>query len=910
MVLQYSLVAFFLAPLSTAIRFQGRGSANHTAASYSNSTTKVKSLKSTTATASQTSSIVPSSYYNYVAKTALPSGYVNPRPTDTGPAPIDSYDATLHNYTRTSNASCTVHIPDASIEWWHPATYTHPLATITSVWGNYSNAKSYTFLLHTTSFDAVSALQTEEVCISGWTTFTEWNWTAWECIPYTEKPIAASTAVVYRTAVPPIPSGREIAMSEVWNYDIILNDLPSMTISISVGPNATTVGTMPTPFVHFTAYEVEHGNSTKTVELSSVYVQSYWRKGIEHDVTATGPVPGGFMDQIPQSACYVGILQAVVTVIIFVEMFYINQPTFAPGIVHWESSALGWDDEAPLGVMDQTLTSIQSHIMTDWNLSGTMTEPVGPRTTEQQNPAPTVKPGVVSDPRKETKPAQVQTVGTVGTAPAVVGPSSVVVEGSQTLRPGGPAVTVSGTPVALAPSATAIVAKGTSLPLLHNQKPGQQQTVGTFGTIPVVVGPSLVVVVGTQTLQPGGAPITLGPGTTVSLAPSATALVIGGTTSILPQIVNVAPQAAAPPVLTIGPTTFVPNAATQFFIGPGQTLTPGGTAVIDGTKVSLDSSAAFIVIGSSTQILLSSGSASVQVNNVQPELVFGDSTFTALPTSSRSEGSPGNCPSDPKKSQQQNQNSQINQDGSGPTFVISGQTLAPGGAPITVSGSTLSLAPSGSFLVIDGSTTSLVIPAVVAAAHITPPPLTIGNGVFRPLTGIGTTYQIGTALLTPGGSIVVAGTTISLAPGATALVVNGVTTTLSAQAQPIITNPPLLAIGSQMYTATPGTGTTFVIGGHTLTPGGTITVDGTTIVLSPQATELVYGSSGRSTSTALFPATTTRGTRTASSASASERQSGGGQAAPTSSREGRAWRPGSSISAPLGVVGCLGWLLV
>lgn len=827
------------------------------------------------------------------------------RPTNTELAPIDS---SLHNVTGTRNASCTINVPDASIEWWYPATYSHPLATITSAWGNFSNKASITFVPHTTSFDVVSAIGTQDVCTSGWATYTDWNYTFYDCLPYTVKPTAASTAVVYRSAIPPIPTPAEIYMNEIWTYDIPLGDFPSMTTAVSVAPNSTTVETMPTPFVHFTAYEIERGNSTETVRLSSVYVQSYGLKDIEREATATGVIPDGFMEQIPQSACDVGVLQAVVTVIIFVEIYYYNRPDFAPGIVHWESSALGWEDAPnPLGFMDPT-SSIQPHIMTDWDLSETRTTPTEPKITEERNPSPTVKLGPVSKPSKEAQVPQFQTVGTVGTAPVVVGPSSVVVIGSQTLWPGGPAVTVRGTPVALAPSATAIVVGATELPLPQNLRPGQKKTIGTFGTIPVVVGPSPVVAVGAQTLQPGGLPITIEPGTVVSLAPSGTALVVGGTTSVLPQVFSSAAQMAAPPVQTIGSSTLVPNAATQFFIDPGQTLTPGGTAVIDGLKVSLDSSAAFVVVGSSTRVLPTPGAASVQNTNVQPELVFNGMTFTALPKSSRPDTSPRNSPGEPNRPQVLDTNSQ---DESGPTFIISGQTLAPGGAPITISGSTLSLAPSGSFLVVDGSTTTLATPAVAAAAHITPPPLIIGNDVFRPVPGTGTTYQIGTTQLTPGGSIVVAETTISLATGATALVVNGMTTTLAAETQPIITNPPLLTIGSQTYTATLGTGTTFVIGGQNLTPGGNITVDGTTIVLSPQATELVYGNGGRSTSTALFPATTTRGTTTTSTASAGEGQSGGGQPAPTSSRQGAA----SGLRLPplgvlLSVMGCMGWIFV
>ncbi|KAJ4983464.1 hypothetical protein SVAN01_11027 [Stagonosporopsis vannaccii] len=901
MVLRFSFLALCLVPVSTAIRFQGRVSANHTAAPYSNSTSKAESSISIAATAAQ---IRPQSHHYLAAETAYSTGYSAARPVETGW--IDPYDEALYN-SSSNNATCTVHIPDAEIKWWFPVTYSLPIATITREWGNYSHSRSYTFVPHTTSFNVASALQTEVLCTSGWTTYTEWNWTAYECIPYTERPTAASTALAYRSAVPPIPTGNEMPQNDVWMYDIMFDDMPSPTLEVSVAPNSTVVETMPTPFVHVTAYEVERGNSTETVHLGSVYLQPYWKKGIEHDAAATGPIPDGFMEQIPQTSCVAGSLQAVVTVIVFVEMYYAHFAWFQPGIVHWESSALGWDDDFVQGLVDPTLSNLLPQIKTDWNFPGLTTEPAKPGATGVRTPAAPAEPGVVIVANKATKPAPVHTVGTIGTVPVVVGPSSIVVVGSQTLRPGGPAVTVGGTPVTLAPSATAIVVGGTSLSLPQIQRPGQQQTVGTLGTIPVVVGPSSAVVVGSQTLQPGGPAITLGPGTTVSLAPSATALVVGGTTSDLPQVVNQKPLEVTPPVLTIGSSTFVPNAATQFFLGPGQTLIPGGTAIMDGVTVSLDLSAAFVVVGSSTQVLPPLNSAPEQVVNLRPELVLGGSTFTALTTSKNTHGSSRNNQGDPTKPpQQQDESSQHGQGGEGPIFVISGQTLIPGGTPITVSGSTLSLAPSGSFLVVDGSTTTLATPAGVAVAHVTPPPLTIGNGVFRPLPGAGTTYQIGTALLTPGGSVVVAGTTIFLAAGATALVVNGVTTALSPRAQPIVTNPPVLTIGSHTYTAL--SETAFMIGGQTLTPGGTITVDGTTIILSPGATELVYGSFGRSTSTALFPATTTKGTVTTISPSASKGQSG--QQAAATSTQGAASRGRSSIAKLLCAMSCLSWLLV
>jgi hypothetical protein len=178
-------------------------------------------------------------------------------------------------------------------------------------------------------------------------------------------------------------------------------------------------------------------------------------------------------------------------------------------------------------------------------------------------------------------------------------------------------------------------------------------------------------------------------------------------------------------------------------------------------------------------------------------------------------------------------------------------------------------------VVVNGITSAL---ANVAAAQITgAPTLTIGNNVFRPLPGAGTSYLIGSSTLTPGGVITVDGTTISLAAGATAVVINGQTSLVTPSNRPVITNAPLLTVGSNTFTAI--SGTTYIINGQTLTPGGTIVVDGTTISLAPGATQLVYGSSGRTTTTALFPATTIASARPTGS---------NGQAGPTNSRTGSA----------------------
>ena len=98
-----------------------------------------------------------------------------------------------------------------------------------------------------------------------------------------------------------------------------------------------------------------------------------------------------------------------------------------------------------------------------------------------------------------------------------------------------------------------------------------------------------------------------------------------------------------------------------------------------------------------------------------------------------------------------------------------------------------------------------------------------------------TQFNLGpAATLTPGGKVVVSGTTVSLASGLTAVVVDGVT---HPAATPAITPAPALTIGGTTYI--PNGGSTYNIAGQPLTPGGIITVHGTTISLGPGASSIV-----------------------------------------------------------------------
>ena len=611
---------------------------------------------------------------------------------------------------------------------------------------------------------------------------------------------------------------------------------------------------------------------TQTYNLSNPYAYAYTGDGLENQTVASGDLPADFLQQIPQSSCSVGTWQAVVTVLVVVDLIYDQEQHHNhPLIVHLEASVTGLDDSGA------TSTTLPTYVPTRRILSfAPLIQPSVIPSTEAS--ATAVGPGQTTAPAlahiESTLPAGVggatdtNSIGLATDLPGLISQiNSFMFAHSEatTEGPGQVGPTANGNDV---PSAQAEVSNSPT------------DVVGTVGSQTIKIGPSSVVVVGTQTLSPGGPAITVG-GTPVSLAPSATAIVIGGTTSILPQAVTTA--AAPPPVLTIGSTTLTANAATQFLVAPGQTLTPGGAVTVSGTVISLAPSASFLVIGGSTQLLPTATPAVT----VAPEIVVGGTTFTGNSGSSFVIGgqtlAPGSVitvsgttislnPSGGSVIINGNTEPVITQPVtigplltvgntvytaiSGSSYIIAGQTLTPGGT-IIVAGTTISLGPSASYAVINGATETLSGPA----ALITPPPITIGNGVFTAIPGTGTTYLIGGSALTPGGIITVAGTTISLSPGATAVVVNGVTTTLIPTAP--ITNPPLLTIGTATYTALPGGGTTFVIGGQTLTPGGVITVSGTTISLSPSATALIINGGSMTTTETLFPATTTNGASTA-----------------------------------------------
>lgn len=376
-----------------------------------------------------------------------------------------------------------------------------------------------------------------------------------------------------------------------------------------------------------------------------------------------------------------------------------------------------------------------------------------------------------------------------GSQTLAIGPSSVLVFGSQTLVPGGPQLIVGGTPVSLAPSATAIAVGGSTaaLPAFAQSTSGPLPSppVIVVGSRTLVAGPSSVFILDSQTLVPGGPQLTVD-GTVVSLARSATAVVVGGRTSALAYVTPAA--AYPPPLLTIGANVYTANAATQYYLAPGQTLTAGGAATVSGTVVSLGPSASVLVINGQSQTL-------GRPQATQPPVLYiAGSVYTA---------------------------------NSGSSYLVGGQTLTEGGA-ITLSGHTVSLGPSGAYLVVDGFTQSR---GVAATPAITPPPrLTIGESTYA--ANSAPSYVVNGQTLTPGGVITEDGTTISLGSAGSVLVINGVTQTLAGA----LTTLPAITLGGAVYSAF---GSSYVINGQPLTAGQVTTIDGTVISLGPSASYVV-----------------------------------------------------------------------
>lgn len=437
-----------------------------------------------------------------------------------------------------------------------------------------------------------------------------------------------------------------------------------------------------------------------------------------------------------------------------------------------------------------------------------------PASGGENTPGTTPDTGSGGAPEKQPFPITAPVI-TIGFSVLTANVASNFLVGSQTLAPGSVPIIVSGTTFSLLPSASALVIDGNTSPLRSppiSSKVGDnifqafknlETTQGQgFGTIPVPVitidgqlvtanSASQFIVQG-QTLSTGGTPVTV-LGKPISLALSGSNLIVNGITTALPASSRAVQSLI--PVIKIGGQPITANSVSRPVV-QGQTLG------FDGAP---------ITVAGSTFPLASSGSALI-INGVTNNIPV---LFPAIV---------------PSVISIDNQPITAN---SASQFIVQDQTLAPGGSPITVAGTTFSLVPSGTALVANGVTSTL--PARLGAAQ---PVITIGSQAIT--ANAASQFLVQSQTLIAGGPpITVAGTTLSLAPSGTAIAVNRVTSALSVPLRTLPTAAPSIIIGkNQAITA--NSQSEFTIGNQILSPGGSpITVSGTTYSLAPHASIIV-----------------------------------------------------------------------
>lgn len=333
--------------------------------------------------------------------------------------------------------------------------------------------------------------------------------------------------------------------------------------------------------------------------------------------------------------------------------------------------------------------------------------------------------------------------GDVGISQPTVRPPTIIRAGSRTSDVVATSVVLgSNTVSSVADSQAVIIGQTHTSGLTFELKSDDSATPAASPTqvLPLTVGNEVMTadaddkyIAGTQTLAPG-VPITIGSGTatmpvSLQITDSNTILVVGSTTSTL---ANPTHEAAA--ALTIGTQLLTANSNDHYIIGT-QTLSPGRPiTIVSGTAA--------------TPVVL-------QTSNDDAVFVIGSSTSTLLgqATEPYSLAIAG----------------QIVTANSEDQYIAGTQTLAVG-VPITVSSGTtaipviLQTSSSDTFIVIGSSTATLLAPTTTLAQ-----PLTVDSQIVT--ANSQSQYVVGSQTLTPGGTIVVSDTPISLAPNATQLVV-------------------------------------------------------------------------------------------------------------------------------------------
>ena len=271
---------------------------------------------------------------------------------------------------------------------------------------------------------------------------------------------------------------------------------------------------------------------------------------------------------------------------------------------------------------------------------------------------------------------------------------------------------------------------------------------------------------------------------------------VGGPTKIPSKPQPVRASALPPGIVSIGSTTLTADSSSKFVIG-SKTLAPGSAPIThSGIVYSLPSSGRAVIIGPSTQSILTPTPQSA------PIITLGGSTFTADSSSQ---------------------------------FYVGSQTLAPGGA-IVRSSQVVSLATNAATLIVGSQTQQLSQQPIAGAST---PVITIGGSTLT--ANSASHFEIGSQTLVPGGAAITnsAGQTLSLVAGGSSVVVDGQTQQVSQQ---VATPAPVITVGNSRITA--NSQSQFVIGSQTLAAGASaITVSNQVISLASSGNAVVFGQS-------------------------------------------------------------------
>lgn len=263
--------------------------------------------------------------------------------------------------------------------------------------------------------------------------------------------------------------------------------------------------------------------------------------------------------------------------------------------------------------------------------------------------------------------------------------------------------------------------------------------------------------------------------------------------------------ASAPQVADIGgsPYTIAPVAPSNVGGTPngnsgGQGLVPGSEpAIIGGQTIPIGQAATIggQIFSNGAQGLVVGGGQTLQPGQVA---TIGDQVVTA-PAGSDGASAPG--------------------------VVVGGQTIEPGQIA-TINGQVVSVPNGGGNLIVGGSTIAVnnLLPSAT-----TPPILTFGGSTITANPSNEFVVAPGMTASAGGPAVIVGGTTISITSGGSIALINGQTQSLAAKP----TAAPVLTIGGQAVTASiSGSSTAFVLApDQTLTPGGALTISGTTLSL-------------------------------------------------------------------------------